>query len=785
MRAHLFARGLICLAGVVACLPPSSLLPERGTVAAKAMAVDIRGVILDDNGRRISGAHVHLLLGLSVPDMPPEPADIERVVAPAPAGEPLDGSLQSTPLDGSLQSTPLDGGLQTTPLARPLRYPLGPLRVPKVVSSVLTDDQGRFRLEAPAPGHFSIQVLDPATGRVSAREVFLQASTSGIDIGSIHLGRPRTLKGRLSGPPGWDPSRALVFLPGGEVWVRPFKDGTFVLEGVPPGSPAVAAVAAGLLPAVLPLPTAAGEDVLEVADLRLLEPQPVLERVEPEVVAPGATVSVLGQAFGAWQGEPWQLMLDDVVLSDAVRMDDRRIDFIWPDELPGERLSLKVGNRRSEVLSVTAAASWSVLQATASLWPGEMWPPAIRVTDARGRQLSGAGSWTWWPHQDWARRAPEGLVAARPGLHHGRWRLGRWESTASVRVSTHVGRVILQPPGLVSGNLEGTADIRLFQPAWMLPAPEGSGWWFCDRRGVAAGSLQELSEIRWISREGIVRVVRSEPEGAGVRWTQAAACGRGVLVLEEQAKRFEVWQPEATRMLGVEVPPRTWTSLPELPESLRDGTLPGPMAWHPRWGLFATLQSSSVFRLLQLDEKGNWTVRVEALGPTYPEPTMPILAPNQAQLRAQSLMVTEEGDVLLGSTSRLWCWPRLEGVRWGRLLLPGRFTALLGDGTIDGGPVGHDPSAISVRVISGLALVGKDLWVADGNHHRLLALSPEGKVWQLGGGGWVRGGHQEHRLLDWRWLRPGPLANGPEGTVGLVERLGGRLLEISPLPTPR
>lgn len=761
---------------LAACLQlPVPRAPQATDVRGSALQTRIQGRVRDLRGSAVNLAKVYLIQGFSVPEGAPTSESLGGFVDAAdPSG--LDGALQSTPMDGSLQSTPLDGVLQTSPLA--LRYPVGPLVPVRILSATRSDAQGHFVLDAPRTGHFTLKVVGSEDGQVASRQIVLQGATATLDLGPVVLARTWTIRGQVAVPPGRRPEEVVVFLPGGDRWVRPGSDGFFTLAGVPPGTSAVAYIADGLPAQVRSLEAFEGPEV-SLGEVILAEPPPRIRRVLPDVVAPGTEVTVEGDNFGSWSRRPWGLYVGDVQLSQARRLDDRHIRLVWPNLLATGPITVAVDGSRSEIATISVAASWSVDVPTASIALGEVWNPGLRVLDVGGRPLPDAGAWSWNGPADWAVLEDGGWRATVRGRHLGTWRLGSLMATADVRVSSHLAGILLEAPGAGTGQTEGRTGVRLFHPAWLLAGPDG-GWWFCDRRSVSSVRLPELPEIRRLAPDGEVRVVRSAPDGAGVRWSHAARLGPGVVLVSESDRALEVWQPEATRVCGVDVQPASWTRLPAVPGLASHDGVPGPVAWHRDWGLAVAIQSVGRFELMRLSPEGQWSTLLLARGQTFPEPDLPVVAPEEALVRASALAWTEDGSLLVGSTARVWAWPRQDVRLWGRMCPAGRFTALVGHGGLDGGPVGVDPMAVSLRVVSGLALVGGDLWIADGNHGRLIVLESSGRTVLAGGEGERKPEGTYLPLLDQKWLRPGPLAVGPDGELAMLDRISGTLLRLVP-----
>jgi len=768
-------RWLLCCL-VAACVPLSASPSVRSRdLRGTAVGVQVRGHVEDALGAVVADARIYLVAGVPVPGGPPDVGSVGRFADAAASGG-LDGSLQSTPLDGSLQSTPLDGSLQTSPLAHGLRYPTGPLRPARILAESRSDLRGDFAIDAPKTGHFVLQVLGPGPDSLASREVVVQGATAALELGTIVLGRSWTVRGRVVLPPGRNPLEALVYVPGGDRWVRAGADGSFLLEGIAPGTTAVAAVADGLRPVVAPLRSTGGA-VQQVGELVLEEPPPVISRLQPAVVAPGTEIQIEGNHFGAWRSIPWSLWVGDVRVPSARRLDNTRLAFTWPANLEGGPVKVEVGESRSNAATISVVASWSIEASTASLVPGDAWEPGLLLRDGKGHALPDAGVWNWASGSDWALREGGIWRARRPGVHVGAWSLGRWKVPLEARVSSHQAVLLLDGGRLEGGLTEGTVGVRLFQPAWVLPGPLG-GWWFCDRRSGVRGRLPELSEIRHLDDEGHVRVVRAAAEGGGTRWTHAARVGRGVVIVDEDTRGLEIWQPEATQTLGVDVPAGTWTRLPSLPGLSSHDGLPGPIAWHPDWGLAQVYQSVNRWQLVRLDVDGQWHTEVVATGPTFPEPVESVLAPDQALVRAYSLAWTRAGTLLVGSLSRVWVWPLNPARAWGRAFVPGRLTSLVGHGGLEGGPVPREPEGVSLRVVSGLLPVGKDLWIADGNHGRLIVLDEDGHTYLAGGEGAQAPARYHARLLDQKWIRPGPLAQSDDGAMVMLDKIAGTLLRL-------
>ncbi|MEB3203747.1 MAG: carboxypeptidase-like regulatory domain-containing protein [Candidatus Sericytochromatia bacterium] len=767
---------LCCIVAACVSLGPSPSV-RSADLRGATVGVRVRGHVEDAMGAAVADARIFLVAGVPVPDGPPDVGSVDRFADAATSGT-LDGALQSTPLDGSLQSTPFDGALQTTPLAHGLRYPTGPLRPARVLTGSRSDLRGDFAIDVPKIGHFVLQVLGPERDSLASREVVVQGATATLELGTIVLGRPWTVRGRVVLPPGRNPQEALVYVPGGDRWVRPGAEGNFLLDGVAPGTAAVAAVADGLRPVVTPMrPT--GGSVQQVGELVLVEPSPVIRRLQPEVVAPGTEVQIEGDHFGAWRSTPWSLWVGDVRVPSARRLDDTRLAFTWPANLEGGGVRVEVGEVRSRAATVSVVASWSIEASTASLTPGETWEPGLVLRDGKGHRLPDAGIWSWSSAPDWASREGGAWRAGRPGVHAGVWSLGGWKVPVEARVSSHQAGLLLDGGRVEGGLTEGTVGLRMFQPAWVLPGPHG-GWWFCDRRSGVRGSLPELSEIRHLDGEGRVRVVRAAAEVGGSRWTHAARVGRGVVVVDENTRGLDIWQPEATRTLGVDVPAGVWTSLPSLPGLGSHDGLPGPIAWHPDWGLAQVYQSANRWQLVRLAVDGQWHTEALAIGPTFPEPTEPALAPDQALVRAYSLAWTSSGTLVVGTLSRVWAWPMVATRVCGRPVVPGRMTSLVGHGGLDGGPVPPEPDGVSLRVVSGLLPVGPDLWIADGNHGRLIVLDGDGHTYLAGGEGSQAPIRDYVRLLDQKWIRPGPLAQSDEGDIVMLDKVAGMLMRLVP-----
>jgi hypothetical protein len=178
------------------------------------VGVRVRGHVEDAMGAAVADARIFLVAGVPVPDGPPDVGSAGRFADAATSGG-LDGALQSTPLDGSLQSTPLDGSLQTSPLAHGLRYPTGPLRPARVLAESRSDLSGDFAIRAPKTGHFVLQVLGPERDSLASREVVVQGAKAALELGTIVLGRPWTVRGRVVPPPGTQSPGGSRVCPGG------------------------------------------------------------------------------------------------------------------------------------------------------------------------------------------------------------------------------------------------------------------------------------------------------------------------------------------------------------------------------------------------------------------------------------------------------------------------------------------------------------------------------------------------------------------------------------------
>jgi hypothetical protein len=141
--------------------------------------------------------------------------------------------------------------------------PEGVPAVPRTLRSVVTDEAGKFRIEAPGKGPYRLEAGKEGIGSAVAAEVM-----AGPTPQLLRLGAAVVLKGRVLGAPAGAPVAGAVVLVRSGRGVKgatTAADGTFAVADLVPGKYSVVAGAAGYAPTTLPAveaPGAAPVDIL-------------------------------------------------------------------------------------------------------------------------------------------------------------------------------------------------------------------------------------------------------------------------------------------------------------------------------------------------------------------------------------------------------------------------------------------------------------------------------------------------------------------------------------------
>ncbi|WP_036218360.1 beta-sandwich domain-containing protein, partial [Calidithermus chliarophilus] len=196
--------------------------------------------------------------------------------------------------------------------------------------SALTDRDGNYRLDGLAPGDYQLTAQYPGYAAATTAVSVTAGQTANAPV--LSLAKPETV-GKITGKvtssaaplPG-----VIVYLPGTQYAAISADDGSYVLEGVPPGNYTLKAERSGYVTASGPVSVTAGQATNADLDLYPLPPPmpPVIGQA-PFLAARGGTLTLEGAGFGASRGLS-QVSVGGVLASEYLEWGDARVTVRVP-----------------------------------------------------------------------------------------------------------------------------------------------------------------------------------------------------------------------------------------------------------------------------------------------------------------------------------------------------------------------------------------------------------------------------------------------------------------------
>lgn len=319
---------------------------------------------------------------------------------------------------------------------------------------VRTDASGHFALDSDAS---ALNIEAVLSDNVKAISLNVPRAAAGLQLQLAYTG---SISGRVTAP-GTGVSNfegVDVFVPGTSYLAKADSAGNYVLSNMAPGTFSLVASKTGLGRANVPGIRVKSKETTQAADLALSLTTPAITGVAPANAAPGETVTLTGDNFGATTGEPLVVSFNSTIATSVQRVDDHKLTVTVPAGATTGNIVLTVGG------VVSNAQPFSVIK-TLALNPGNL---ILAVGQSQALAPSAVDT--------------AGAAVASPSV--------RW-SSAGAAITLQGGTVSAAAPGegtvtITTGNLTSTRTIRVVSQYPTVSTIAGSSAGFADGQGAAA-----------------------------------------------------------------------------------------------------------------------------------------------------------------------------------------------------------------------------------------------------------------------------------------------------------
>lgn len=293
-------------------------------------------------------------------------------------------------------------------------------------------------------GRFAIALPDGTAVNVEAVlrddvKAFVANAVAGNDV-QMRLEKTGMITGRVRPPAGsgvTDLTGTDVFVPGSSYVAKTDHEGRFTITGVPVGTFELVVQRDHLGRALAHGIVVEPERTAQVPDLLLEALVPTIRRLEPDVVAPGSVVTLVGDNLGRATGSPVEVTIGGLRASVSFEADDRLRVEVPAAALDGE-VVLRVNDvpaapARLALVKALALAAWPA----GPLRPGEVTYVSWRATGPNGEEVAEAPI-VWSASGDAVKVDGGRVEAARAGTATVKAALGSLEATATLEVTDEV-----------------------------------------------------------------------------------------------------------------------------------------------------------------------------------------------------------------------------------------------------------------------------------------------------------------------------------------------------------
>lgn len=668
--------GALVLAGCVTPAFPGATPPSGGPAAATAATV--MGRVTGPDGRPAAGVRVRAFPAGAAPEGASMVAAGAGNLIGNDAGS-LIGNDEGSLLGNDAGSLRDDEGLRDVWGLR------GPRRA-LLAAEATTDADGRFAL--PVTGPANVEAVQ------SDRMKAIALGTTGAAALELKLAPTGTITGRVAAADAavTNLEGVDVFVPGTSYLAKADAQGAFTLTNVAAGAFTLVASKPGLGRASVAGVAVAPDGTAAAGPLVLRAALPRIASLSAAVGAPGSTLVITGENFGATEGTPFQVTVGGAVATAPRRLDDATIALTVPDAAASGDVVVAVGGVPGEPRPFQVVKTLG-LEGNGAVVPlGAPRPLVVTAADAAGKAVA-APPVAWSVEGDAARldAAAGALVPLAEGTVTLRATLGNLVATHTLRVAKRAAMVTTVAKSVEGGVLTGAYSLAV--------GPDGTAW------------VQSDAE----------RIQRVAPDGKVTSLVGYGQLGDFWALAREADGTLYVADPDRDRIAKV-APGGEVTTLAGVPgeEDLVDGpaadarfTYPAGLALADRKLYVTDLQT---VREIDLAAPGQ-PVRTIVGAPTS---SFMLKDPTTLAVGGRTLYVADQHRIYAVDLDR-----------------PGTAPTVLAGAPTSGYADGEGVVA-RFNVVAGMAVRGEKLYVADLNNHRIRVVDladPAHRVTTLAGTG--------------------------------------------------